>query len=282
MTGSRRTTRRHFGRALCAGFTAAGLGARSLVVGQQAATKADGATAGAEDFKKAAGRYRITLEGESPQALALVTEPVLRWTNPLRKTSDGSVFLWLAGGRPEVVASFYRYGSPREETEDHEFQSLATAPLTATRDGQVVWSPPGAGVVLAPVLGAPAPADSPAARLRQMRALAREFKAFFDLPENRSELRQLTQPLYRYEPKRPDLVDGAIFAYVQTTDPEVLLLIEARRGRGDAPPAWQFALARMSMVNLRAEHKGREVWKVDWVDDLESPGKPYLTIAAPR
>jgi hypothetical protein len=191
------------------------------------------------------------------------------------------VFVWVADGRPEVVASFYRYGSRDEVTEEHEFQSLATVPLTGTRDGRVVWSPPSAGVALAPIPGAPDPAETPAARLRQMRALEREFKAGFNGPNNKSELRPLTQPLYRYEPTRPDLVDGALFAFVQTTDPEVLLLVEARRPGEGGPAAWHYAFARMSMVWLRGEHKGREVWTADWVSDLAAPNKPYLTIPAP-
>lgn len=54
-----------------------------------------------------------------------------------------------------------------------------------------------------------------------MRALAREFKASVDLEEGGTELRQLPQPLFRYESKS----DGAIFAFVLATDPEALLLI---------------------------------------------------------
>ena len=50
------------------------------------------------------------------------------------------------------------------------------------------------------------------------------------------ELRLLPQPLYRYEPNDGDspMVDGAVFGYVWTigTDPEVLLVVEARRAGG--------------------------------------------------
>jgi hypothetical protein len=230
--------------------------------------------------KAAAARYRIVLGTDPPRPLTLQPEPVLWWTNPLRKTSDGASFVWVADGRPEVAACFYRYKADGGEIEDHEFQSLSTSTLVGTRDGLVVWTPPQAGVTLAPVAGAPAPTESPEGRLRQMRALAREFKASLDLSDNPTELRLLTRPLYRYEPKRAELVDGALFAFVLTTDPEVLLLLEARRPRAGAPAAWQFGLARMSMVNLRAEHQGKPIWRVGWVDDVTAPNKPYLTIPA--
>jgi hypothetical protein len=114
-----------------------------------------------------------------------------------------------------------------------------------------------------------------------MRDLAREFKASFNLPSNKTELRQLTQPLYRYESKRPELLDGALFAFVQSTDPEVLLLLEASRASETEPATWRYALARMSMVNLRAERQGQEIWSVGWVYDLDAPNKPYITIPAP-
>jgi hypothetical protein len=128
-----------------------------------------------------------------------------------------------------------------------------------------------------PVPNAAGPAETAALRLRQMRSLATEFKAFFDLPDNRSELRLLPQPLYRYENTGPDLVDGALFAFVQATDPEVLLLLEARM-QGDRLQ-WHYGFARMSMVNLRAAHKEQEVWKVPWWDRTEGPRGPYITMA---
>lgn len=232
------------------------------------------------ELRQAADAYQITLDTDPPRRLALQRQPVLRWSNPLRKTSDGAVFVWVADGRPEVVASFYRYEQNGVSDEDHEFQSLAVTGLSSTRNGLPVWSPNAAGVTLAPIPDAPAPGATPAERLRQMRALAQQFKAFFDLPEDRSELRLHPQPIFRYETRQAGLADGALFAFVLTTDPEVLLLIEARPSGGML--AWHYAFARMSMVNLRAEHKNKNVWRVDWDDKGGPPHKPYVTLPAPR
>jgi hypothetical protein len=232
-----------------------------------------------EAMKQAAAQYKIGSDSDQPKKLVLVPEPILHWTNPLRKTTDGAVFIWVADGRPEVVASLYRYNLDGKLLEDHEFQSLAMTGLTAIRDGQRVWAPSAGGISLAPIPGAPKPAATPAERLRQMRALAHEFHAFFDTSEDHSEMRLLPQPLYRYETNRAALLDGALFAFVLTTDPEVLLMIEARPV--DGASAWHYALARMSMVNMRAQHKDQSVWKVEWVYDLEAPNKPYVTLRAP-
>ncbi len=197
----------------------------------------------------------------------------------MRQTSGGAVFVWVADGRPEVVASLYRYTLEEKTLQDEEFQSLATTGLTATRDGQAVWVPRTPGILLAPIPGAPKPAATSAERLRQMRALAHEFHAFFDSPEDKSELRLLPKPLFRYETNRADLADGALFAFVVTTDPEVLLMIEDRPVEGAS--VWHYGLARMSMVQLRASHKDRNVWSADWVNDLQNPNNPYVTLRAP-
>ena len=108
-----------------------------------------------EELKQAAASYRVVADDKVPNTMVLVVDPVLHWTNPLRQTHDGAVFIWVAGGRPKVVASLYRYKADGKTFEDHEFQSLATTGLTATRNGQQVWAPRTAGITLTPIPGAP-------------------------------------------------------------------------------------------------------------------------------
>jgi hypothetical protein len=232
----------------------------------------------AERWKREAAEYRIVLHTKPATASALRDEPVLRWTNPVRDTDDGLVLLWLSRGRPEAVACFYRAKLGGRSTEAHEFHSLATVPLTATRGGGTVWAPRAPGVSPGPVPGAPRPASTPAERLRQMRALAREFKASVDLENGGTQLRLLSQPLFRYESE----TDGALFAFVLTTDPEVLLIIDDRVG--DGGHAWHYAFARMSNHSLVAKHRDRVVWGMPADLDETNPSKPYCSrsIFGPR
>ncbi len=240
-------------------------------------------TKGDHPWKGAAAKYRIAIGSTPPRPLTLREEPALNWTNPQRRADDGSVFVWLDRGRPEVAASFYRYNLDGRRIEDNEFVSLSTSPLTASREGEVVWALPEGHVRPEPIPGAPRPAATPAERLRQLKALAREFRANFNNPPDLSEIRPLTQPIYRFETegKRPDVLDGALFAYVHTTDPEVLLAIEARPESEGGPMAWHFSCARMSMVNLRVFHKDREVWSCVWDNDYRGPTKPYMVLSRP-
>jgi hypothetical protein len=220
-------------------------------------------------WKREAAEYRLVLHTKPRSAAMLREEPALRWTNPVRETDDGLVLLWLSGGRPEAAACFYKVRYEGRPVEAHEFQSLASVPLTATLGGQTFWAPRGPGVTPKPIPGAPRPASTSSDRLRQLRALAREFKASVDLEKGVTELRLLSQPVFRYESE----ADGALFAFVLTTDPEVLLLIDDRPGEGGH--AWHYAFARMSSHSLVARHRDRVVWGVPADNDNNDPTKPY-------
>jgi hypothetical protein len=150
----------------------------------------------------------------------------------------------------------------------HALHSLSDAPIVATYENVETWSPKTKGVQFAPIPGAEPPADNPRRRLSQMRSLARQFSVeMVDLRENnKSELRLMTQPLYRYEPTTGTTQDGAIFAFAVGTDPEALLLLEARKA-GDTVQ-WEYAFARFHFVSLTARHNGQQVWQVEPDPDM--------------
>ena len=90
-------------------------------------------------------------------------------------------------------------------------------------------------------------------------------------------MRLLPQPLFRYGSEDSEVVDGALYAFVQGTDPEVILRLEARQT--DDGPEWQYALARMNSVKFVAQYQGREVWRRElcvW-KDVKSGGEPYVS-----
>src|SRR5205814_2480882 len=94
--------------------------------------------------------------------------------------------------------------------------------------------------------GGPEPATTRPGRLIQMRKLAMTFEGYIGTPAARKqELRLLPQPIYRFP--EAAAYDGAVFAYAQATDPEILLLVRADSQA--AKPAWEFAAARMTIVN---------------------------------
>jgi hypothetical protein len=209
---------------------------------------------------EALGEYRVEVKGESgPETAKLLQVPALRWTNTVSGTKDGVVAMWIGGGRPQVIVQF-----SWRNVFIHEFCSTATGPLTMYRNGQAVWSPAVAGVTMQPIPDAPPPAESAVKRLTQMRKLAERFEviddfrpSYADPKTERHTLRLLTKPLFRYEPSS-EIIDGAVFGLVITTDPESLLLIEAHKT--DKGAEWRYALTRMTVYELTGKLDGTQVW----------------------
>jgi hypothetical protein len=168
----------------------------------------------------------------------------------------------LLDGRPEVIASVFTFPQGNVIRRKHEYHSLAAVPLVADYRGQRVWAPRGAGVEFQLVPDAPEPAATPRRRLTQMKSMAREFSAnMVDLDAQRFTLRLVPQPLIRYEPTAGPIVDGALFSFSLGTDPEALLLLEARKEQDRGQ--WQFAFARFHFLDLKGFHNDQEVWHVE-------------------
>jgi hypothetical protein len=220
-------------------------------------------------YTNEAADYTIYRDSSRKEKVELRREPVYVWTNSVRNGGqDGAVFVWTCRGRTEVVGTVFSYPAIGPRNLYHELHSLSLSVLDVARPAgrAQTWTPEAPGIEPKPIPDAPAPARTPAQRLVQMRALTRDFAANSqDDMGRRWELRLLTQPLDRYESTDPDVLDGAVFAFVTSagTDPEVLLVIEARRAPGSETLAWQYALARFSDVNLWVRHKGREVFTAE-------------------
>jgi hypothetical protein len=105
------------------------------------------------------------------------------------------------------------------------------------------------------VPAAAAPADTPAQRRRQLRDLAAEFEVSVQSDQNRYELRVLSRPLYRYSQAEGGVLDGALFAFVEGTDPELILTIETQSDK----PRWVFACGRLTRWAIEVRHRGRLV-----------------------
>jgi hypothetical protein len=59
--------------------------------------------------------------------------------------------------------------------------------------------------------------------------------------------------VHRYAASEKGVIDGGLFAFVEGTDPEVWLLIEAAQDQGQ--PAWRYALARMNSDALQIKQE---------------------------
>jgi len=255
---------RHRVLAILATIIGAAIGGRFS--GQEPAGKSDGDASGErkallEECLKDAKTYEITLGTTAPRKLELWPQSVMNW--------NGSTFLWLREGRPEVIGTIWPSTDARTKLLrwQHAFHSLSEQPIAARFDGPLIWNPKTPGLEFRPVDGAEAPADKPWRRLAQMRALARDFSVVGIYPRYESPrrtLRMMTQPVFRYEPTLGVGQDGAIFVYsadVVVTDPDALLVLEAHQA--ESKLRWEYAFARFHYIELTGYHRNQQVWKVE-------------------
>jgi hypothetical protein len=212
-----------------------------------------------EFMKKSLATFNLHSIDDPQVAYHLKAEPVLRFTDPAGGPKDGAIFFWVGDDdRPVAAVQIYL---TRKEIWHQEFSLLATSPLVATSSEGPDWAPSKPVVEFKPLPGAPKPAQAAEPRLRQMQALAQEFSAESMIPPSSwNQLRRLPRPLARYGKPETEVIDGALFAFVLATDPEVYLLLEARAGKDG--PEWQYALAPMTVRAVKAARKGEEVWSL--------------------
>ena len=215
-----------------------------------------------ELYRADAAQYTLFLNPDREQKSDLREEPVYVWTNAIREQT-GSVFLWTWRGRPTAIGTIFSNPEPNHKRVIvHELHSLSPTTLSPRRESPHRWEPK-SGLKRTVFPHAPTPADNPRQRLIQMRELAKLFSArSVDLDQQQWELRQLTQPLYRYQSTDPEVVDGALFAWVTSagTDPEVVIVIEDIVGIQG--PHWHYAICRFSDNNLFVKLEDDEVWSM--------------------
>jgi hypothetical protein len=215
-------------------------------------------------MKAQAAAYTLTF-GKSSAKLALHDEPVLRFSNPVSGVPDGIVAMWKDGQRPAVFAQVF-------QTKDglwvHEVQSLASAGLTMVQGDKTFWQPQEPYEAYRRLDDVPPAADSAARRLVQMKSIAADFSAADDFKINttdkettRHALRMLSTPIYRYDDSDAGIEDGAVFAFVHGTDPEVFLVLESRSDKAGSP-GWHYTLAPMTCWAVTVQRKDRQVWSL--------------------
>ena len=156
-----------------------------------------------------------------------------------------------------------------------EYLSLSLGPLNATGTGQPDWRPRASDVSFKPLDGAPHPEDGAAERLTQMRSMLRPFSAsVFDNQGGRQELRLLSRPIFRYAQTDRGIIDGALFAFVRATNPELLILVEAQIV--DGQPRWLYSPARFTGRACELRFNDQPIWSHDVLGRPKDPAARYF------
>jgi hypothetical protein len=227
-----------------------------------------------KDMTRSAAQHTLSSTDTPKRVFKFHEAALLRSSNPVSGTRDGAVYLWTDHGRPQAVVKLLTFDN---STFIHEWLSLSEGTLTAKRGEKVIWTPGESGIAFREVPDAPRPAESAVGRLRQMRSLAANFGSEYTakhLDAKPFAMRLLSQPLYRYETDDDARADGALFAFVQSTAPVALVLLESRPTK--AGRRWHYAFASMVSGPVTASYAGEKIASIEKDYSRQDPTKPYL------
>lgn len=219
----------------------------------------------------------------------LNTKPVLRYGDQTRRNDEATLWIWSERDRP-VAFLAVEYYAKRPGGPDwlYEISSLSPEKISVVRGNEIRWTAREPGQARRSLPDAPQPAATPAARQIQLKQLRQRFTAHEKTPvEGRIELRPLPNPLYRYQDSTNGLFDGAVFAFANGTNPEVLLILEVRRPSAEKPAEWLYSFGQMTGGEVYGTLDDREVWSLGeadppairdaymngWFPDRDAPNK---------
>jgi hypothetical protein len=235
-----------------------------------------------------------SLEPESSEsrpkvALTLVPKPLLRYSDPTRgggtnNEAENNVLLdagvWRLGteGRPTALVTIEIYQAPdASRLLSFEFLSLSETKFSLKHNSRRFrWDPAGSALDLKELPDVPRPAATAAARLAQMRQLARRFVAKERLNKEPIECRLLAQPIDRYQSAAEKIVDGAIFAYANGTNPELAVVFESD---GEC---WRYGIIRLTAAESSVTLDGRQVAAFERFNARGRTDGPYHAIGGIR
>jgi len=221
-----------------------------------------------EIMQAAVGSLELESSGSKPKAaLTFSDKPLLRYSDPTRgginETAnvllDGGVWRLGTEGRPIALVTVELYQVPEAaRVLAFEFLSLSETKYSLKHKSEKIhWEPSGSALTLVELPNAPRPASTAAARLAQMRQLSRRFAAKERLNNESIECRLMTQPIDRYKSEAEKIVDGAIFAFANGTNPEVGVVLESDGDR------WRYGTLRLTAAELSVTLDGRQVAAYD-------------------
>lgn len=203
-----------------------------------------------------------------------------RFNHPKTNCDDATVWLWGATGRPMALLTLsgtWPANNPIGSW-SYELSSLTTSPLRASGIGDWTWTAAAGKLVFEELSDAPPAADTATRRLRQMKDLSRRFNGqglYGPKLEEHVELRVLPTPLHTYRDEAQHVREGALFALVEATNPEAVLMIElVDEGGRDV---WKYAFNRISSGQIRGRLDDKEVW-TSGPSGLEEADEAYYLV----
>jgi hypothetical protein len=215
-------------------------------------------------------------------------EPLMKYTDVPRQIEMATLWVWQDEGHPVALGKVEAYRRKEGTRWLYCFASASTGLVDARWPNRRTFEALEPGVKWV-ALDGPAPQETPAGRLRQLKALFRRFAATSrdDVLKTSDELRPLARPLHEYSSPKHGVLQGVLCGFAANgTNPDVIVALEAvRPAEGkDAPKAWRYGVIGMTASGVSVKLDNAEVYtreytrtpgdKATWTHFWErAPGK---------
>ncbi len=247
---------------------------------EDSSPKDEMAKARQEYMLRAMQKYTVVMDDDENKKATLDSKTMLRWSNPLGDVDDGLMSVYSTGPheRPAMIAHFYLHGAALNGLEMQEFADVHPGKVHLFRGQRIVWSPESRYSKFEKLPDGPKPSDNVALRLVQMKQMAARFEIIDGFRETNSEpkphvLRMMSRPTYRYGKPEGEIIDGVLFTFVVSTDPEACLAIEIHKV--DGVTTWEYAIFPMTIYSLDAKLDGKTVWTKPEAMVFSNPTAPH-------
>jgi hypothetical protein len=182
--------------------------------------------------------------------------PLLRYNDETRGFLDAGVWRLGETGRPTALVTVELYRRQEGTAQlTYEFLSLTPARFSMATPQGMNWIAIGTDLKFTDVPDSPIPAKESKGRLPQMREIARRFSVHEELKGDKVECRLMPSPIDRYADASRGIVDGAMFAFANGTNPEVGALVECN------DRTYSYGVFRLSSAALAADLDGKTVYE---------------------
>jgi hypothetical protein len=207
--------------------------------------------------------------GTETHRAELAEAPLIHYADQVRRLTESTLWVWQQEGLPVLFCKIERLTA---RTGKPSWQ-YCCVPATAEKADvewtrQFRWRARDTSFKRVLLAEAPEPRDQAAARLSQMKAIARGFGGETEQTpvKSRQKMRLLASPLHRYAAPKENVLDGAVFGLTSNgTNPDALLLLEALRD-AESNARWRYAVVGMTGDAVEVVHKEKTVWTKPFTD----------------
>jgi hypothetical protein len=219
----------------------------------------------ADDSRARADAVEVNVAvGDRTTKATVHPTPLMKYTDVPRQIEMATLWVWQDEGRPVAlgkVEAYQREGGPKWL---YCFASASTGLVDGKWPDGHRFQARKPGVEWA-AIGSPAPQETAAGRLRQMKELFQRFSATAtdDVLKTSDELRPLARPLHEYSSPRHGVIQGILCGFAANgTNPDVVVALEAVRAadKEDAPLTWRYSVIGMTASGISVRLDKAEVY----------------------